>query len=291
MAENPKFSKETELLIEIALSEDLGSGDITSESLIPAEAPGEAVVLSREPLLVCGHPVAARVFERVDPAIRYTPVIPDGAHAGAEAVLAAVTGPLRSLLTAERTVLNFMQRLSGIATQTASLQALAGGVKLLDTRKTTPGMRELEKYAVRTGGGTNHRTGLFDMVLIKNNHIDAAGGDVAQAVRTARAKAPAGMKIDVEIRSEKELLQAIDAAPDIILLDNFSPEELTKLVVIARQRAPKIILEASGGIDENNLSQYAATGVDCISMGALTHSVRSADISFRLESVLHRYPR
>lgn len=274
----------TEELIQLALREDIGAGDITTNVLIPEAKEGRAVIIAREELVVCGQKVAARVFELVDKRLTYTPLLADGTRVQADHKIAELSGPLRAILSGERTVLNFIQRLSGIATATAEVVARMAPYKIgvLDTRKTTPGWRDLEKYAVRTGGGTNHRQGLFDAVLIKNNHIDARGGDVSQVVREAREKNAAGTFIQVEVRDEKELSAALASQPDGILFDNMSPELLHKCVQMTRQlqKAP-IRCEASGGINRDNVSLYAKTGVDFVSIGALTHSARAVDLSLR----------
>lgn len=276
---------ETEGLIRLALAEDLGSGDVTSEALIPDGVEAQANIIAREPLVVCGHEVAAAVFHAFHAAIVYEPMIPDGAMAETDAVLATLRGPLRGILSAERTALNFLQRLSGIARETHRLVELVAhtGVKLLDSRKTTPGWRELEKYAVRTGGGVNHRQGLFDAFLIKNNHLDALGGDVRRAVAACRAARGTALPVEIEVRNLKELRAALDTDADIIMLDNFTlqgvREALALVETVALSRRPKF--EASGGINAETLSAYAETGVDYLSLGMLTHSVKAADISLR----------
>lgn len=291
-------------LIDLAIEEDLGSGDVTSDALLSVELEQSAVLISREPLVICGHDVAARVFGKVDERIKYDAVFPDGAEIGANTVFGRIYGPSRSILGAERIVLNFLQRLSGIATQTARLVAIArpSGIKLLDTRKTTPGWRVLEKYAVKVGGGVNHRQGLYDAILIKNNHIDCLGGDVAQAVSLALAHisqttpsragqesvkcepgSSGGLPVEVEVRSEKELLSALNAGAKRLLLDNMPPAQIIRLTSLVRSqlKMTDVFLEVSGGINEGNLRDYLIPGIDAISLGALTHSVRAADISLR----------
>lgn len=282
-------------LIRDALEEDLGYpleghadrtfGDITTRASIAEDRITGAYFLAKTDLVVCGLPIAGAVFTELDRHAVLTPRFVEGSHAGAGSVLATVQGSLWALLAGERTALNFLQRLSGIATQTARLVARIQHTKatLLDTRKTTPGLRALERYAVRAGGGSNHRFGLFDQVLIKNNHIDALGGDVGEAIRRARDTAPRGTNIEVEVRTLPELRTAIAACPDIVLLDNMTPSELAlalhELSQLDSERRP--LTEASGGITEANIVSYAESGVDRLSLGALTHSVVSADISLR----------
>ncbi len=277
----------TKQLIRLALEEDIGSGDITSEATISEQARGRAVIMAKERLVVCGQAVCAAVYRELSEEIRYESIAADGVRVNAGAVLSRVSGPLRLLLSGERVALNFLQRLCGIATLTADVvsRVEGSGVRILDTRKTTPGWRELEKYAVKTGGGVNHRRGLFDAVLIKNNHIDALGGDIARAVRCCREKVQAGIKVEVEVRNEAELGKAMEGRPDAILLDNISPEEIAQAVQLVRAQAhgADIELEASGGIDEQNVAIYARTGIDSISLGMLTHSVRASDIALRYE--------
>ena len=275
-------------LIELALVEDLGpglliEGDITTSSTIDSEALGEAELVAKEELVVCGHTVATAIFAKIDSSVSYTVLHPDGARVSPGTTVATITGKQQALLVGERLSLNFFQRMSGIATATAKYVEIAGSkVQLLDTRKTTPGLRQLEKYAVTVGGGFNHRIGLYDEVLIKNNHIDAAGGDVARAIELCRSKNAPGTVIEVEVRDMNELEQAVSAKPDIILLDNYSPEEIRVAIYFIRSKDLGIKIEASGGINESNLKAYAETGVDRISLGALTHSVRSVDLSMRI---------
>ena len=270
-------------LISMALAEDIGNGDLTSRALIPEERMGRAKIIAKESLVVCGQEIAKNVFSAVDPGVSYTALLRDGAPASPGSALGEASGPLRSILTAERTVLNFLQRLSGISTLAARIVAQVQDlpVKILDTRKTTPGWRKLEKYAVRMGGATNHRQGLFDAVLVKNNHIDAIGGDVGKAVSLCRGSAPRGVEITVEVRNRAELESAVAAQPDVILLDNMKPEAMREAVEFIRSHsaAKPIRSEASGGINESNVRECAATGVDRLSLGILTHSARAVDIS------------
>ena len=274
------FPAQVERLIDLALEEDLGPGDVTTQALIPPEQEGVAHLRAKEGLVVAGLPVAARVFARVSPALRFLPRVTEGEEVGPGTVLAEVAGPVAPILTAERTALNFLMRLSGIATYTRRLVALLRDfpVALVDTRKTTPGWRLLEKYAVRLGGGANHRFGLFDGVLIKNNHLTAVGS-VAEAVRRARARVHQLLKVEVEVSTLTELKEALDAGADLILLDNMDEDTLAEAVRLTAGRA---LLEASGGMTPERLPRVAATGVQFISMGALTHSAPAVDLHLRL---------
>jgi nicotinate-nucleotide pyrophosphorylase (carboxylating) len=266
-------------LIEAALAEDLGPGDVTTEAIVPAGAKGEGVILAKAEGILAGLPIAGEVFRRVEPGIQFTPEAQDGEPVAPGQVVACLAGPLRGLLTAERVALNFLCRLSGIATLTSRyVEAVAlYPAVILDTRKTTPGWRALEKYAVRCGGGQNHRMGLYDMVLIKDNHI-AAAGSLAEAVRRARASS-AKLAIEVEVRTLEELEEALALGVDRVLLDNMDLATLREAVKRARGRAK---LEASGGITLENVAAVAATGVDYISVGALTHSAPALDLSLEL---------
>lgn len=274
-----------ERLARLALDEDLGTaGDLTSLAVIPAELAGSAVFVARSPGVVAGLPAAALTFALVDPAVTFTPLVPDGTVTTPGLQLASVRGPMRSILTGERTALNFLQRHSGVATLTARYVALVAGlpVKLLDTRKTTPGWRLLEKYAVRMGGGHNHRMGLCDGVLIKDNHLAAlgpTGNAVAEAVRLARQKHGTQVPLEVEVDTLEQLDIALAAKPDIVLLDNMAPDQLREAVRRRDQVAPGVQLEASGGITLQTLREKAETGIDRISVGALTHSAVALDIA------------
>jgi len=267
-------------LIDLALEEDIGPGDVTTQALIPPELQGEAHIRAKQTLVVAGLPVAARVFHKLDAEIVFTAAVDDGQEVAKGQVLARLTGPVASILTAERVALNFLQRLSGIATFTRQMVAQVAGspAALMDTRKTTPGWRALEKYAVRLGGGRNHRLGLYDGVLIKNNHLTAVGG-IHEAVRQARARAHNLLKIEVEVTDLEGLEEALNAGADRILLDNMDDATLRQAVEITRGRAR---LEASGSMTKERLPQVAATGVNFISMGALTHSAPAVDIHLRL---------
>lgn len=272
-------------LIDLAFAEDIGDGDHTTLSTIPASEYGEQQLIIKEEGTLAGVEAARKVFERFDPELEMTVYIHDGDHVKPGDVAFKVKGPVRSLLQTERLMLNIMQRMSGIATTTARYQAELKGLKtkVLDTRKTTPGMRLLEKEAVKLGGGCNHRIGLFDMILIKDNHTDFAGG-IPQAVAAVRAylkRNHKNLKIEQEVRDEKEIQEAIDAKVDRIMLDNFTPERTREAVKMIREQAPEIEIESSGGITIDNLRQYGECGVDFISVGALTHSVKGLDMSFK----------
>jgi len=261
-----------------ALAEDVGEGDVTTEATVGEDAVGTAELLLREPGVVCGLAVAEAVFRALDPELRFEWLVDEGASVTGETAVARVTGPERAILTGERTALNFLARLSGIATITRRyVDAVAGtGAAILDTRKTTPGLRALEKHAVVTGGGRNHRFGLDDGVLVKDNHLRAAGS-VATAVERLRATTP--LPVEVECDTLEQVSEALAAEADAILLDNMSLSELRAAVELARGRAR---LEASGGVTLENVRAIAETGVDEISVGALTHSARSLDVSLEL---------
>jgi nicotinate-nucleotide pyrophosphorylase (carboxylating) len=268
-----------------ALAEDIGDGDHTTLSTMPRNDTGTAFLLVKENGILCGVDLAGRIFNAVDPSLRINIIINDGAMVTSGDVAFKVTGHKGSILTSERLVLNFMQRLSGIATATNRAVRLLDGLKtrILDTRKTTPLLRELEKYAVRTGGGENHRMGLYDMIMIKDNHVDYAGGitEAIDAVHAYLGKSGKIMKIEIEVRNFSELQQVLDhGRVDRIMLDNFSVENLKKAVVLIGGRFET---EASGGITELSLRTYAETGVDFISMGALTHQIKSLDMSLKAE--------
>jgi len=274
------LSPHLDRLIDLALEEDIGPGDVTTQALVPPELQGEAHIRAKATLVVAGLPVAARVFHKLDAEILFETEVDDGQEVAKGTVLARLTGPVASILTGERVALNFLQRLSGIATFTRAMVAQVAGstAALVDTRKTTPGWRVLEKYAVRLGGGRNHRLGLYDGVLIKNNHLTAVGS-IDAAVRQAKARAHPLLKIEVEVTDLQGLEEALNAGADRILLDNMDDATLRRAVEINRGRAR---LEASGSMTRERLPQVAATGVNFISMGALTHSAPAVDIHLRL---------
>lgn len=270
-------------VIAAALDEDVGDGDRTTEATVPPGTRARAYLLAKEDLRLAGLPAFARVFAALGGRdLSWTWHARDGDDVAAGTRVLEVAGDARVLLTGERTALNLVQRLSGIATQAARwARHLAGtGARLVDTRKTTPGLRALEKYAVRVGGAANHRTGLYDGVLIKENHIRAAGG-IARAMAAARRAAPHTLRVEVEVTDLAELAQALEAGADAVLLDNMTLEGLREAVALTRGRA---LLEASGGVTEDRLRAIAGTGVDLISAGALTHSARAVDLSFLFEA-------
>jgi nicotinate-nucleotide pyrophosphorylase (carboxylating) len=275
-----EFSSAVDRLIDMALEEDIGPGDITTAHTISPEATGQAVIVAKEDLVIAGLAVARRVFERLDGRVRFDSEYTDGDRINRGRTVVNLTGPLAALLTGERTSLNFLQRLSGIATHVHACVAMleGSGTRLLDTRKTTPGWRELEKYAVRTGGGTNHRMGLYDAVLIKDNHIAAAGGLTA-AVQRVKANIDPHMAIEVETTTLEEVREAVEAGAHIVMLDNMGLDRIRTAVQLVNHRAK---LEVSGGITQEHLAALAATGVDYISSGALTHSVRAVDLSMKI---------
>jgi nicotinate-nucleotide pyrophosphorylase (carboxylating) len=263
------------------IAEDVGRGDRTTEAVIPPEAVGRARIEAREPALVAGLDIALGCFHAAGGGVEAKDLAPDGTSVSQGDVVARLEGSLRSILTGERTALNLLARLSGVATLTSRFVAVVSGapVRIVDTRKTTPGLRALEKYAVRVGGGSNHRHGLDDGVLIKDNHIVAAGS-LVEAVRRARAGVPHGLKVEVEVTSLEELDEAVSAGADAVLLDNMSPEQTVESVARA---GGKVILESSGGITLDNVKEYAAAGVDLISIGVLTHSAQSIDFALEME--------
>lgn len=267
-------------LIDLALEEDIGPGDVTTQAIIPPDLMGEAHIRAKAALVVAGLPVAARVFGKLDTEVAFSAAAADGQEVAKGTVLARLTGPVASILTGERVALNFLQRLSGIATFTRAMAAQVAGTQavLVDTRKTTPGWRVLEKYAVRMGGGGNHRLGLYDGVLIKNNHLTAVGS-ISEAVRQTKASTHHLLKIEVEVTDLPGLEEALSAGADRILLDNMDDATLKKAVELTRGRA---VLEASGSMTKERLPKVAATGVNFISMGALTHSAPAVDIHLRL---------
>src|SRR5690349_2208142 len=269
-----------EQAVATALEEDLGGvGDITTNAIIPPDAQGDASIIVRKPGVIAGLDLAAASFKSLDPDVRFTRIVEDGSKVEAGATIARIAGKTRALLTGERTALNFFGRLSGIATLTAGYVAAVEGThaKIVETRKTTPGLRALEKYAVRCGGGTNHRAGLYDGILIKENHIRVAGG-IAQALAALNGHAN-GLPVEIEAETIEQVREAVDAGAPRILLDNMSPEQVREAV---REVAGRAELEASGGMSLATVRAYAETGVDFISVGALTHSARSLHVSLEV---------
>ena len=279
-----QITPEIEASIDKALTEDLSIGDPTTDALIPQDLTGRAKLVAKADGILAGVDVALAVFRRIDPALKTTALIRDGATLEPGAVIASVEGSVSSILKAERTALNFLQRLSGTATATGEyVRAVAGHqARIVDTRKTTPGLRSLEKYAVRAGGGFNHRQNLGDGILIKDNHIQALrqeGLSLGEIVQKAYANAPHTVKVEVEVENLDQVSEALDAGAETLLLDNMGLEEMAAAVGMAQGRA---LTEASGGINLETVRAVAATGVDLISVGALTHSARALDISLDL---------
>ena len=272
-------------IVRLALDEDIGSGDVTTDAVIPSDARLRVVIRARTPAVVAGLPVVRLVYRELSTSVDIQFYAQDGDFVGAGAILARIEGPARPILTGERVALNFIQRLSGIATLTAKFVEAVRGTKttIVDTRKTTPGLRLLEKYAVRCGGGKNHRFGLFDAVLIKDNHLGVLGkissNPVAYAVKLAKQKYPE-LKVEVEVEDLQQLDWAIEAGADIVLLDNMSIDMIRDAV---KRAAGRVQLEASGGITLSNVREIAETGVDYISVGALTHSAPAVDIGMDFE--------
>lgn len=268
-------------IIEAALAEDLGGGDPTSECTVPPGTTARAHMIAKARLVVSGLPIARRVFERLDPNVKFTLCSQDGDMLQPGARLATIEGDARAMLAAERTALNFLQRLSGTATLTrAFVEPAAGRCRIVDTRKTTPGLRALQRYAVRCGGGHNHRDDLGGGVLIKENHIRAAGG-IPAAVGAARAAAPHALRVECEVTNFEELEQALDAGADVVMLDNMDDAAVRQAVAMVAGRA---IVEVSGNVTVERIGVLAELGVDVISVGALTHSARAADISLLFET-------
>lgn len=270
----------TDQLIDLAIEEDAGLGDLTSRAIFPTRHRSRAFISAGHDLVICGLEVAARVFARVDPALQVNSNVRDGERVRSGGKVLAITGPTAALLTAERTALNFIQRLSGIATLSRKFADAVEGtnVRVVDTRKTTPGYRALEKYAVRCGGCVNHRSSLGEHVLIKDNHI-AAAGSLGKAVKLARLAAPHLARIEVEAKTLAEVREALRAQADVILLDNMTPAQVQTAVTLIAGAA---LVEVSGGVRFETLRDYALPGVDVISVGALTHSAPAADLSLTI---------
>jgi nicotinate-nucleotide pyrophosphorylase (carboxylating) len=270
---------QTRRLIRQALAEDIGEGDVTTSATIPPDSESRAELVAKASFVVAGLPFAAEVFRALDRGVSFEPLVEEGRKVSRSTVLARLSGRTASLLKGERVALNILQRLSGIATLSAKFAARVEGLRcrVLDTRKTTPGMRFMEKYAVRAGGCSNHRMGLYDGILIKDNHIRAAGG-IKRAVGLARKAARRGMEVEVEAATLAEVGEALEAGADIIMLDNMTLEEMRRAVRVVKGRAR---LEASGNVTLRSVREIAETGVDYVSVGALTHSAPAADISMK----------
>ncbi len=266
-----------------ALAEDLEHGDITTDAIVPPEILGSAIIIAKENIVIAGTFLAKEVFRQMDPEIQFKEIIEEGSEVSSGDIVMGLYGKLAAILQAERVALNFLQRLCGIATLTRDFVRELSDLPciLVDTRKTTPGMRLLQKYAVRIGGGHNHRHGLSDGLLIKDNHITACGS-IKKSITLARSKAPHTLLLEIEVTEIEELKEAIEAGADTVLLDNMDPATLRDAVSLAKRLRPDIILEASGGINLENIREIAETGVDIISVGLITHSAGASDLSLRV---------
>lgn len=274
-------------IIKRALREDIGRGDITTQAVVSAEDRALGIIFAKEPGVLCGIDIARNVFTELDAAIDFQKQLSDGHTLAPGETIAIVIGKAASCLAGERTALNFLQHLSGIATQTRRfVDAAQNRVKILDTRKTAPGLRAMEKYAVRTGGGHNHRFGLYDMVMIKDNHIQIAGS-ITEAVKRVRQRR-ARRFIEVEVKTMAELHEALGLGVDRIMLDNMNLRQITEAVKRVRDRGPAIEIEVSGGVDIDNIADLASCGADFVSVGALTHSARALDIALRMKPLGHQ---
>jgi nicotinate-nucleotide pyrophosphorylase (carboxylating) len=282
----PWYTPAVQRLLDLALEEDVGRGDVTSAAVIDETQEAEADIVAGERAVVCGLGLMEAVFTRFDWRTRVRLKVADGDPVAKGTLVASVRGPAQALLAGERTALNFLQHLSGVATLTQAFVAASEGakVRVADTRKTTPGSRALQKYAVRTGGGANHRSDLASGILIKDNHV-ALVGSVREAVRRARAAAPHVLRVCVEVDDLVQLDEALEAGAEVILLDNFQVREMTEAVKRVRERAPKTVIEASGGVSLDRIRDISKTGVDVISIGALTHSARAIDFSCEIRAV------
>ena len=277
-------------LVRVALKEDIGKGDITSKLTVSKPTQALALIMAKEDAVIAGLPVAKLVYEMVDPALTFDGLLQDGSRVEFGDILVKIQGSARSILAGERVALNFLQHLSGVATLTAKYveQVQGTSAKILDTRKTLPGFRYLDKYAVRMGGGTNHRMGLYDMVLIKSNHAELAGG-IGNAIRKIKRSNGKGTKVVAEVRNLNEATEALFASPDRLLLDNMSVDKIREAVALVetsnRAREVKTDLEVSGGVNLDNVRTIAETGVNFVSVGALTHSARAVDLSLTLREI------
>jgi nicotinate-nucleotide pyrophosphorylase (carboxylating) len=271
-----------ETLIDLSFSEDMAGGDVTSEIIFDKDKKAIGNLMAKSEIVICGLPLVPMIFKRIDPTISFHIINDEGQRVDSGTVFATLKGSALSLLIVERTILNFLQHLSAIATKTSNLLAASQGkAAIVDTRKTIPGWRYLQKYAVRVGGGRNHRMDLSSGVMIKDNHIDVAGS-ITSAIEKIRKQAPHLLKIEIEVRNMEEAAEAIQAKADVLLLDNMSPQLLKEITTRFKGMA---IFEASGGIDENTVNEVSKTGVDFISMGALTHTIKAADISMKMKII------
>ncbi|MEO0136436.1 MAG: carboxylating nicotinate-nucleotide diphosphorylase [candidate division WOR-3 bacterium] len=272
--------------MKLALKEDLGPGDITTDAIVPPDAQTLGIIFPKEDGVLCGINIARIVFEEVDKNIKFEPKMEDGVEFNPGMTIATIIGPAGSCLKAERTALNFLQRLSGIATLTRKFVRQVGNrIKIMDTRKTTPGLRLIEKYAVKTGGGYNHRFGLYDMVLIKDNHIQIAGS-ITNAVNAVRQNSKKKrIFIEVEVKTLEELKEALALSVNRVMLDNMSPEQIKEAVKFIRSSHPEVEIEVSGGVNLDNISNYADLDIDYISIGALTHSAPAIDIALKMKPI------
>ncbi|MGQ9535041.1 MAG: carboxylating nicotinate-nucleotide diphosphorylase [bacterium] len=281
------FENKFKKIVRTALKEDLGKGDITTDSIIPPNTQTLGIIFPKEEGVLCGVNIARYVFEEIDKNINFEAKMEDGTEFSPGMTIATVIGPARSCLKAERTALNFLQQLSGIATLTRKFVKLINNdrIKIMDTRKTTPGLRIMEKYAVKTGGGYNHRFGLYDMILIKDNHIEIAGG-ITNAVNAVRQNSKRKrIFIEVEVKTMDELKEAIALGVNRVMLDNMHLEQLDQAIKYVRASKKKIEIEVSGGIDIDNIVNYSGLDIDCISIGALTHSAPAIDIAFKMKTI------
>ncbi|MFA3783612.1 carboxylating nicotinate-nucleotide diphosphorylase [Melioribacteraceae bacterium 4301-Me] len=281
--------KEILNIVNNALREDIKTGDITTNSLIPPNKKAKAKLIAKEEGVIAGGFVAKLVFQQLDPKVKWKQFVKDGTYIHKGMTIAEITGSYRALLSGERTALNFLQRMSGIATLTRKFVNKLHGTntKILDTRKTAPGLRILDKYAVKTGGGENHRMGLYDLIMIKDNHIEAVGS-ITKAVEQIKAKSPKKVKIEVETKNLREVKEALNCKVDIIMLDNMSLKNMTKAVKLINSKA---LVEASGKMTLDKIKKTANTGVDFISVGALTHSVKALDIGMYIVSKMPNYKK
>ncbi len=278
----PLQCDEVRRLVRLALDEDRTGQDVTTLLTVPAKTRGRAVLIAQEELVICGLPLVELISKEYGSPLRITPRYVEGTLVQSGTAIAVLEGPLQTLLSLERTILNFLQRLSGVATKTRALVEAARGMTVLDTRKTTPGYRLLEKYAVRVGGGANHRGNLSDMALVKNNHIDANGGDLAKTMKQLLAEKPPYLPVEVEVRNQAELAAALAFPIQAVMLDNMDDEEIKKSLAFSLARRPDLLVEISGGITAARCARLAKLGVRCISSGSVTRQAQSLDIALRI---------